>query len=383
MQIDRLDIYHVAMPLISPWRTAYGEDATIESVLVRMQCGPHVGWGESSPLAAPCYSPEWAGGVFACVRDWLAPALLGQWVETGDDLQRKLGHFKGNSFAKAALDTAWWVTKAQSLGQPLHQLLGGTSPTVEVGADFGVLDSLDELVPQVAQAFEQGFRRVKLKFRPGWDINMLRAVRSVCGHQTLHIDCNSGYNLTQHLEMFCRLDDFSLAMIEQPLAYDDLWEHARLQETIATPICLDESINSVHRAEIAIAQQSCRWINIKPGRVGGLTNALKIHDLCREAGIPCWVGGMLESAVGASICVALATKDNFKYPADIFPSSRFYVRDLAQPAIVLERDSAGHPCVRPSAAPGLGVEPDSEMLEKCCVARAHFHAPVATSSRLG
>lgn len=374
MHIDSIELFHVSMPLIYPWRTAYGEDAAIESVLVRMESGGVVGWGESSPLAAPCYSPEWGGGIFAVLKQWLAPALVGQWIESGEALQQKLGHFKGNQFAKAALDSAWWVTKAMKEGKPLYQLLGGKRDRFDVGADFGIMDSVGDLMTGVRQAFERGFKRVKLKFRPGWDVNMLRAVRSEFPSQTIHIDCNSGYDVNEHLEMFCRLDDFFLAMIEQPLAHDDLNDHATLQATIRTDICLDESITSVRRAEQAIELGSCRWINIKPGRVGGLTNALAIHDLCRQAGMPCWVGGMLESAVGVSICVALATLDNFVYPADIFPSERFYREDLGRPVISLVPGADGGPQVVASPEPGIGVSPDPALLERYCVARARFPA---------
>lgn len=369
MHIDSIEIFHVAMPLISPWRTAYGDDAAIESVLVRMRSGTASGWGEATPFAAPCYSPEFAGGAFACVRDWLAPALVGQWIESGEALQAKLAHFKGNQFAKAALDTAWWVLAAEVRGVPLHRLLGGQRDAVEVGADFSVMDSIGELLAAIAGAVEAGFPRIKLKFRPGWDVPMLRAVRQEFPSQTIHIDCNAGYRIEHH-DLFCRLDDFNLAMIEQPLAYDDLIDHARLQATIRTPICLDESINSIERAEQAIDLGSCRWMNIKPGRVGGLTVAVKIHNLCREAGIACWVGGMLESAVGARICAALATLDNFTYPADIFPSSRFYRRDLAAPAVELTSSPQGRPQVAALDVPGIGTVPDSELLEQCCRVRA-------------
>lgn len=369
MWIDSVEIFHVAMPLISPWRTAYGEDATVESVLVRMRSGEHAGWGESSPLAAPCYSPEWAAGVFACVRDWLAPAIVGQDIGSGDELQQRLAHFKGNSFAKAALDTAWWVLEAHRRGMPLHRLLGATRSAVDVGADFGVMDSLDDLIAAIGQAIGEGFRRVKLKYRPGWDLRMLEAVRREFPDHTFHIDCNSGYR-AEDFEMFCRLDDFHLAMIEQPLAYDDLVDHARLQAAIRTPICLDESINSVARAEQALDLQSCRWINIKPGRVGGLTPAVRIHNLARSAGVPCWVGGMLESAVGARICAALAMLDNFTYPADIFPSSRFYRQDLGRPELELTGGPDGSPQVSLAETPGIGAEPDPALLEKLCVARA-------------
>ena len=231
------------------------------------------------------------------MRDWLAPALVGEYVESGDDLQQRLAHFKGNHFAKGALDTAWWVLRPSIEGQPLHRLLGAKRDAVDVGADFGVQDSIGELLAKIGPAVDAGFKRIKLKYRPGWDVRMLEAVRREFPTQTFHIDCNSGYTLND-FEMFCRLDDFNLAMIEQPLAYDDLVDHARLQEAIRTPICLDESINSVNRVEQALDLGSCKWVNIKPGRVGGLTVAVKIHNLCKAQGVGCWVGGMLESRGG-------------------------------------------------------------------------------------
>lgn len=371
MLVDAVELYHVAMPLVSPWRTAYGDDAAIESVLVRMESGGMAAWSESSPLAAPCYSPEWAGGVFGCLRDWLAPAIVGHEIASGEQLQERLAHFKGNSFAKAALDSAWWVLEAQRRGMPLHRLLGATRDRVDVGADFGVHDSVDELIPKIGRAIDDGFKRVKLKYRPGWDVWMLEAVRRVFPTHTFHIDCNSGYTLAD-FDMFCRLDDFNLAMIEQPLAFDDLVDHARLAQSIRTPICLDESVSSVARAEQALDLGSCRWMNIKPGRVGGLTPAVAIHNLCREAGVPCWVGGMLESAVGARVCVALAMLDNFTYPADIFPSRVYYREDLGIPPIELERGRDGSPQVAALDVPGTGATPDPQRLERMTIARTRI-----------
>ncbi|MBX3415732.1 MAG: o-succinylbenzoate synthase [Pirellulales bacterium] len=361
MRIEAIELYHVRMPLISPWRTAYGEDAAAESVLVRMESGGLEGWGESCPLAAPCYSPEWAGGVFATLARWMGPAVVGEAIGSGQELQQALAHFKGNSFAKAALDNAWWDLEARRQGKPLHRLIGAKRDTVPVGADFGVMDSIDELLVAIGRAVEAGFPRVKLKFRPGWDLNMLRAVRQEFPTQKFHIDCNSAYRFGD-IELLCRLDDFHLEMIEQPLAYDDLIDHARLQSTIRTAICLDESISSVERAEQALDLGSCRYVNIKPGRVGGLTNAIAIHDACQEAGVPCWVGGMLESAIGAQLCVALAMLDNFTYPADIFPSARFYREDLGLPSIELASGPEGVPHVSASHEPGVGAAPDPERL---------------------
>ena len=371
MHIDRIDLYHVAMPLIYPWRTAYGEDAAVHSVLCRMTSGSVAGWGESSPLAAPCYSPEWGGGVFAAAKEWLAPALVGQTIASGDELQQKLAHFKGNPFAKAALDTAWWSLQSNATGQPLHELLANAAgcaarDEVPVGADFGVMDSIDDLLPAVGTAVSDRFPRIKLKFRPGWDLPMLRAVRRQHPEQTFHIDCNSGYTLAD-LPLFREVDELNLAMIEQPLAHDDLVDHAELARQIRTPVCLDESITSLRRTEQALALSSCRYVNIKPGRVGGLTIALKIHNACQTAGIPCWVGGMLESAVGAAHCVALTMLPNFTYPADIFPSSRFYHQDLADIPLELIRTKGGLPGVQPFARL---PEPDDVRLAMMTVERA-------------
>lgn len=344
MRIDQIELFHVAMPLIYPWRTAYGEDADIHSLLCRMTSGSISGWGESSPLAAPCYSAEWAGGIFATVRDWLAPALIGQEIQSGHQLQDRLSIYKGNWFAKAALDNAWWSLKANREGTPLHRLLGAERDAVAVGADFGIMDSIDELLESVQGAIDAGFPRIKLKFRPGWDVDMLAAVREVAPSHPIHIDCNSGYRLSD-VDLFRKLDDFRLEMIEQPLQHDDVIDHAELQSRIATPVCLDESIVSVHRTRQAIQLKSCGYVNIKPGRVGGLTNAVAIHDICQQAGIPCWVGGMLESAIGSGQCAALAMLDNFTYPADIFPSERFYAEDLADPPLQLT-ELDGVPAVR-------------------------------------
>ncbi|MCA9009316.1 MAG: o-succinylbenzoate synthase [Planctomycetaceae bacterium] len=366
MKIDRIDLFHVAMPLIYPWRTAYGEDAAIHSVLCRLSCGSCFGWGETAPFAAPCYSPEWAGGAFAVARDWLAPALIGKTLRSGSQLQQELRLFKGNPFAKAAFDTAWWSLYCQHENLLLHEALGATRTEVAVGADFGVMDSTDDLLDAIAGAVDEKFPRIKLKFRPGWDLPMLQAVRTRFPEQVFHIDCNSGYQL-QDAPLFQQVDEFNLAMIEQPLAYDDLLDHARLQNQIRTPVCLDESIISTDRTRQALELSSCRFVNIKPGRVGGLTNAIAIHDLCHAAGVPCWVGGMLESAVGSAHCAALAMLDNFTYPPDIFPSSRFYVNDLAAPPLELHRNAEGVPAV---SAPTRLPEPIAARLKSLTIQTA-------------
>ncbi|MBI4025940.1 MAG: o-succinylbenzoate synthase [Verrucomicrobia bacterium] len=365
MKIEQIEIHHVRMPLIYPWRTAYGSDAAIEAVLLRMRSGGNEGWGESSPLAAPCYSPECAGGLFVVLRDWLAPRLIGQELRSGDELQDQLRIFKGNWFAKAALDTAWWDLQAQSVGQPLYRLLGGQRSLVDAGADFGMRDSIAELLELMGEAIRSGAPRVKLKYTRGWDLPVIEQAREAFPAAAIHIDCNSGYSLAD-ASMFENLDRFNLAMFEQPLGFDDLNDHADLQRRVKTPVCLDESITSPDRARQAAALKSCRWVNIKPGRVGGLTQAVKIHNLLQAAAIPCWVGGMLESAVGAMHCAALATLPNFQYAADIFPSTRFYAEDLSEPPLAF---SSPWKFTLPEK-PGVGARPHPERLRELTVQRA-------------
>jgi O-succinylbenzoate synthase len=369
MRIDSVELYHVAMPLVYPWRTAYGEDAAVESVLVRSSSEGLAVWSEAAPLAAPCYSPEWAGGVFACMRDWMAPAVVGRELASPRELQERLAPFKGNPCAKAPLDVAWWLLDSVAKGLPLHRRLGATRSAIDVGADFGVMDSIDDLLAAVERAVDDGFKRVKLKFRPGWDLDMLRAVRGRFPDHMFHIDCNSGYRL-EDLNLFKEIDELGLAMIEQPLAHDDLVDHAKLQREMRTPICLDESITSPDKARKAIELGSCRYVNVKISRVGGLTPAVDIHDMCRDVGVPCWVGSMLESAVGTRTNAALAMLDNFTYPADLFPSSRFYRRDLGRPPVELTRGPDGSPQVSLEEAAGIAAEPDPALLEQLCVARA-------------
>jgi O-succinylbenzoate synthase len=357
MRIDRIDLYRVAMPLVYPFRTAYGEDAVIESVLVKLTSESSHGWGETSPLAGPFYSPEWAHGVFTMLHRWLAPRLVGQDVASGQALQELVAAVKGNQFAKAGLDLAWWDLHAKLQSQPLYRVLGGQRDTVAVGADFGAMETIEALLEKIQEAVTQGFQRVKLKFRPGWDLPMVRAVRRAFPNTVFHIDCNSGYRIAD-AALFRALDEFHLAMFEQPLNHDDLLDHAALQKQVQTPICLDESITSADKARKAAALGACRFVNVKPGRVGGLTNAVAIHNVCQASGIPCWVGGMLESAIGASHCIALATLPNFTYPADIFPTSRFYKQDLGEPEINLCRPSH----VQAQNRPGIGTEPHPQRL---------------------
>ncbi len=357
LELKSVTLYRAALPLVYPFRTAFSDEHTIETVLVRLDSERGFGWGEAAPWRMPAYSAEWAAGAFQIVRDFLAPAIVGQSIKSGEALARRMAHVKGNYFAKAAIDLAFWDLLAKERGEPLWNTLGGTKRVVEVGADFGVMESIDLLLKTIDEAVREGFKRVKLKFRPGWELEMVAAVRAAFPKLTIHIDCNSAYSLDD-VPMFKQLDRYELAMIEQPLAHDDLVDHAALQRQIGTAVCLDESITSPNKARQALELKSCRWVNIKPGRVGGLTSAVKIHDICRDGGMPCWVGGMLESSVGAHHCLALATLPNIQYPSDLFPTARFYEKDLARPEMVLSGPSQ----MTAPMTSGVGSEPDEEML---------------------
>ncbi len=359
MKIESIKIVRVAMPLIYPFRTAYGNDEVIDSVLVRLSSDRTQGWGEGTCFGVPAYSSECAATQFIVSRDIIAPLLLGQEFAGGKDLQDRLSGIKGNYFAKGAFDLAWWDLYSREKNQPLWEILGGRSPIVEAGADFGIMENHSRLIDAIAGANAQGYKRVKLKYRPGWDLEMIKAVRAEFPDTIIHVDCNSAYSLDD-LEMLKELDNYRLAMIEQPLSNDDLIDHAALQKQLKTPICLDESITSLDKARKAIDIGACRWVNIKPGRVGGITNALEIHHHCEKMQIPCWIGGMLESAIGASHCIALATLSNIKYPSDIFPTSRFYKQDLTIEPIEHSAPSQ----FRASDNPGIGVMPDEELLHK-------------------
>ena len=371
MRIEVIDIYRVRLPLAFVWKTSYADQYDTDTILVRMESGGHHAWGESCPPYIPAYSSEHTIATFQTLREHMAGRIIGQDLETSRDLLDRISFIKGNEFARAALDITWWALEAKRRGVPLHRALGGTADRVAVGADFGIQDSLDILMERIQEAIDQGFPRIKLKFRPGWDLFMVEAVRSTFPDFTFHVDCNAAYTPAD-TEIFRKLDRHRLAMIEQPLADDgmSLVNHADLQKKIATPICLDESVQGLTHAQAAIRLQSCRVVNVKMARVGGLTASREIQALCAEHGIPCWVGGMLESAIGGAICAELATLPNFTYAGDIFPSSYFYANDIGKPEIVL----SGPGEVATSRVPAIPQEPDPDLLARWTMEHASFKA---------
>ena len=359
MKIEKITMYRVCNPIKRPYVTAFGTQNAFNSILVKLESEGFAGWGESAPGGGPFFSYQTDRTCFLIGRDFIIPRLLHRDFSSPEELQALLAPIRGHEFAKAAFDVAFWDLLARKQGIPLKKAIGGTRGKAEVGYCFGVLSGFDELVAGIDRVTKAGYPRVKLKFCPGWECDMLDAVRSVYPDLTIHIDCNSAYTLDD-LPMLKSLDKYHLAMIEQPLMHDDLIDHAKLQKQIATPICLDESICSLQDARQAIEIGACRYINIKYARVGGITPTLAVHRLCGETGTGCWLGGMGESSLGTTVVANLCTLPHVNYPSDISPYDKFYAENLGTP--VLTTEQPGTYTLRDQ--PGLDVQPDPAVLAK-------------------
>jgi len=365
MRIDEIRIYRVRFPLKVPFRVSTFAIPENEAVLVNLVSGSSFGWGEGTAMKLPLYSPESAATAFVVARDFIAPLLIGQNISSGEELQERMRVIRANCFAKAAFDHAWWDLSSRRQGVPLWQAIGGVNREVSVGQCFGVLDSIDELVSRIRDALAQGYPRIKLKYGPGWDLPVVRAVRQAFPDVTLHIDCNSAYSLAD-VDMFKALDQYGLAMIEQPLAHDDIIDHATLQDQISTPICLDESITSADKTRKAIQIGACGFVNIKPPRVSGITASLAIQEMCEKAGIGTWIGGMLESGLGRSVCIALASLQGMDYPSDIPGTGTFYDEDITDAEVCVRQGGL----VSVPLEAGCGALPDEERLVAATVEKA-------------
>ena len=367
MKIDSAELFLVELPLCEAVQTE--TDKTLQTVLVRLESGEHSGWGEASPGNAPRRSGEWAGGAFHTLKAWLAPTLVGNHVDTGDALHERFASFCGNHFAKSSLDMAWWDLSARIDDKPLHEAIGATRNAVPLGVGFDKEESTEQFSAKLKKAVDDGFSRIELKFRPGWEIEMLRFVRGFVDLPQLHVDCEAALRL-DYMEIFQRADDFFLSMIEQPLAADDLVGHAMLAEAIRTPICLDESITTLEQAEMAAELKSCQMINLKLGRLGGFTKALAINDFCRESEIGCYVGSDPQTAIGQRASLALAARDEFTYPTDYIPSDQYFEVDLAESIATDLVDNCR--CAKLWSEPGLGIVPDAEILERYTIEHARI-----------
>jgi O-succinylbenzoate synthase len=350
MKIERIELHHIDLPLVHPFETSFGRELTRPCILVAAHADGLTGWGECTAHSGPWYSSETVETAWHVLRDFLIPAVLGQEITSPAGVVARFSRVRGHPMARAALENAVWDLLAQAQGESLAVMLGGQRDRVLVGVSVGIEPSLDELLERVAQHVAEGYGRIKLKIKPGWDVEVVRAVRERWPDLPLQVDANSAYTLAD-APVFREMDQFELLLIEQPLHYDDIVDHAQLQAQLRTSLCLDESIHSPQHARWALDIGACRVINIKVGRVGGLTAASQIHDLCAEHGIPVWCGGMLETNVGRAANVALATLPNFALPGDISASARYYRQDIAEPNFVLNDDST----LSVPSEPGLGV----------------------------
>jgi O-succinylbenzoate synthase len=362
MKIEAITLREIQMPLVHFFETSFGRIYSRRIVLVTVNCEGLNGWGECVAGEDPFYSSEWIESAWLTTVRYLAPALVGKDVSQGREGAVLLGKIRGHRMAKAALENALWDAEARAKRQPLWKLLGGTRKEIPCGVSIGIQDSPEQLLEKIQTEVAAGYRRIKLKVKPGWDINILEKVRSRWPDITLSVDANSAYALdqTEHLRKF---DQFNLLMIEQPLWNDDIHYHSRLQKELRTSICLDESIENVRDASFAVESGACRIINIKVGRVGGFTEAKKVHDVCQANNIPVWCGGMLESGVGRSHNIALSTLENFRLPGDVSASKRYWKEDIVEPEVEVSRD--GLIAIRDDAGTGYRIRED--LIEKLTV----------------
>lgn len=367
MRIDQVNLYLVRMPLQSHFETSFGRIFTRDCILVEVFSDGVVGYGECVADRDPGYAYETSQTAWHIYQDFIIPQLLENDVGQPQDFQTLVKGIRGHLQAKAGFEMALWDVYGKQRGQSLRALLGGEKLKVDVGVSIGIKDSLEELLDIVDGYLADGYRRVKLKIKPGRDIAETSAVRNKYPNLPLQVDANSAYTL-DNMDDLLPLDKLDLLLIEQPLADDDIWDHSKMQAKFHTPICLDESIHSPRHARQAIEMNATKVINIKAGRVGGLSQGKLIHDLCQEKNVPVWCGGMLETGVGRASNLALASLPNFKLPGDISATVRYYAEDITNEAFTLNADST----IDVPDKPGLGVTINKKVLDKVTVQSAQF-----------
>ncbi len=358
MRIERLELRLLKLPLVHFFETSFGRIDDKHFILVRLDGEGATGYGECVAEQDPYYSSETNESAWHIITDFVAPRVLGADFAHPRDLFPALKAIRGHHMAKAAVEMAAWDLFAKQRGEPLSRVLGGGRDRIASGVSIGIQRSLDELAGKVERELAAGYRRIKIKIKPGWDLAAVETVRARFGAIPLMVDANAAYTLAD-ADHLAGLDRFDLMMIEQPLDYDDIADHATLQRRLKTPICLDESIKTIGIARDAIAAGACRIINIKPGRVGGFGESIRLHDLCASHGIPVWHGGMLESGIGRAANVHLSTLPNFTLPGDIAASKRYFDPDLIEPPIEVAADGT----VAVPTAPGIGVTIREDRIE--------------------
>jgi len=358
MRLKKLTLREIHLPLIAPFQTSFGTSHLRRILLLEAETDSATGWGECVAGEDPFYSYETVETATHILRDHIWPMLKNHEIKSAAEISDALTPIRGHNMAKAAIESAAWDAEAKSQNIPLWKHLGGTREEIPCGVSIGIQPNIETLLAKVEKELSAGYQRIKIKIQPGWDIKPVEALRERWPRIRLMVDANSAYTLKDaaHLQ---QLDRFYLIMIEQPLSWDDIHDHATLQKQLETPICLDESIHSLADAQVAINTNACRIINIKMGRVGGHTQVKRIHNLCMEKGIPVWCGGMLESGIGRAQNIALSTLPNFVLPGDVSASKRYWAEDIISPEV----EVTPHGTIKVLQAPGIGYEPRRDRIE--------------------
>ena len=365
MRIQTIELRTVEIPYVHPFETSFGREVKNQEVIVRVQSDTTEGYGECVALDSPYYSYETVKTEWHILADFIIPDIKTKEFKKPDDIQEIFTRIRGHVMAKAGIEEALWDVYAKEKNVSLSQVLGGVKSRIDSGVSIGI-DRMDVLLDNINKKWEEGYKRIKIKIKPGWDVHVVKTIRKECGDIPLMVDANAAYNL-EDMDVMKELDTYNLMMIEQPLGYDDLYDHAVLQEELETPVCLDESIKSVKDAEVALNMGSCKIINIKHGRVGGLLQAKKICDLCRLRKVPVWAGGMLEFGIGRATNIALASLEGFCLPNDISATNRYYKEDITEPFELNEDGTITVP-----EGPGIGVEVRKDTLEKYTIKKKVF-----------
>jgi len=353
MRIQKITLREIHLRLLSPFQTSFGTTDLRRILLVEADAGGGVtGWGESTAGENPFYSYESIDTAWYILRDYLWPIVRGREIAAASEALALFAQVRGHNMAKAALETALWDIEAKQKNVPLSKLLGGTRAEVPCGVSIGIQPALDRLIAKVQEALAAGYQRIKIKIKPGTDVEPVRTLRERFPSVRLMADANSAYTL-RDAPLLKKLDAFHLMMIEQPLGCDDIYSHAELQRQLDTPICLDECIHDVENARAAIELGACKIINIKLGRVGGHTSARQVHDVCQSHSIPVWCGGMLESGIGRAHNIAMSSLPNFSLPGDVSASKRYWAEDIIDPEVEVSPQGT----IRVPTAPGIGYAP--------------------------
>ena len=362
IRIDQIVLREIRMPLVHFFETSFGRTTARRIILVEVRSGGDSGWGEVTCGENPFYNEEWTDAAWMIVRDYAAPRVLRHEFESAAQVADRFAHIRGHRMACGGVEAAVWDLQARRHGVPLAREIGGAFTEIACGVSIGIQDSVPQLLQKIETEVHAGYQRIKIKIKPGWDLDVVRQVREAFPDIRLMADANSAYTLAD-ADRLKQLDQFRLMMIEQPLAHDEILDHATLQAQLQTPICLDECIRTVHHAEQAIRLRACGILNIKLGRVGGFREAKRVHDLAQAHGIPVWCGGMLESGIGRAHNIALSTLPDFVLPGDVSASKRYWARDIIQPPV--ETTPCGTIEIRDGA--GFGYEIDEEYIRQITV----------------